>query len=239
MTVTAPGGCKWTASATASWIHLPASSSGSGTATFTFTADANTGASRVGALLIAGTTVTFTQTAAAPPPSTTPSGITYDNIALPHTFVVGSPVPTANQTATYCCWPLPVRNAGSFTFNLSDFPANVLPSGGSSNVLSASEMLFVGINFVPSSTTVTMEWHKAVGQDTVVYSFSSAGPFAWAYSLIGHFSWEVSDPGSYYVLVMTPSGRARLDFSVTGSTPTNVRPTVRTMHGGGAGGAGW
>jgi hypothetical protein len=221
VTVSAPNGCGWTASTPTPWIHLPVPASGNGSGTLTFTADANVGAARSGTLVIAGRTVVFNQTAAAPVPSPNPvfAGIRYDNIQFPHTFIVGSPVPTQNQAGTYCCWPLPVRNSGAFTYRLSDFPLDVLPSGGSSNVASPSEMLLVGINISPASAVMRFEWHKAVGQDSVIYAFTTAS-FIWAYSFIGHFSWEINEPGLYYLLIDTPSGSARMDFAITGSAPT-------------------
>jgi hypothetical protein len=248
VTVTAPNGCAWSVVSTASWIHVPASIVGSGTGMFAFTVDANTGTARTATLVIAGRTVTFNQTAPPPPPPApqpTFAGIRYDNIQLAHSFIVGSPVPTQNQAATYCCWPLPVTRSGSFTFNLADYPLNVLPSGGSSNIASASEMMFAAINVSPASTVITFQWHKAVNQDTVIYAYSTGSAYAWAYSFIGHFSWEISEPGAYYLIIGTLSGSARMDFVVTGPSSTLTarqggRPPITVLSGfeGGGGGAG-
>jgi hypothetical protein len=115
--------------------------------------------------------------ATAPSPFGPPlaAGIRSDQIQTAHQWVIGSPVPTQNQRQTYCCWPLPVLNAGSFRFDLSAFPLDLLPSGGQSNVVSASEMLFTGIDFSPSASDVQFDWHRAVGPDTVVFTYSS-GP---------------------------------------------------------------
>jgi hypothetical protein len=125
-----------------------------------------------------------------PPPSppTTFSGVEYDNISVSHDFIVGSPLPTQNQGGMYCCWPVPVRTPGSYIFSQEGFPVNVLPSGGSSNIISASEMIFVGLNQGPTSGPTSFEWHKAIGRDLVVYTFTAAGSYSWAYSFIGHFS---------------------------------------------------
>jgi hypothetical protein len=225
VTVTTMAGCAWSVSTTTSWVHVPAPPSGTGTGSFTFTVDANSGAARTGTLSIAGKMITFNQSAVASVPAPNPpfAGIRFDNIQLPHTFIIGSPVPTQNQSSTYCCWPLPVTNSGTFTYRLSDFPLDVLPSGGSSNVASASEMLFVGVNVSPASTVMRFEWHKAVAQDSVIYTFTTSSAFAWAYSFIGHFSWEINEPGAYYLLIDTPSGGARIDFAITGPTPTLTR----------------
>jgi hypothetical protein len=157
-----------------------------------------------------------------------PAGIRFDQIEAAHQWIVGSPVPTQNQGQTYCCWPLPVVNAGSFRFDLSAFPLDVLPSGGQSNIISASEMLFSSIDFSPGTSAVRFDWHRAVGPDTVVYSSTlGSGAYVWAYAFIGHFSWEVNAPGPYYVVVTTPSGVATIDFAVTDSAPNGFRRTRR------------
>ena len=173
------------------------------------------------------------------PPAPTFSGVKYDNISVSHEFIVGSPVQTQNQANTYCCWPLPVRNPGTYTFNEADFPLNVLPSGGTSNIVSESEMIFVGLNEGLTTGTTTFEWHRAVGEDVVVYTFPATGSYDWAYSFIGHFLWEISQPGSYYVVVSAPSGSARLDFLVTNSTSNRLRvEDKRAARFGGGGGTG-
>ena len=64
VTVTTTMGCTWTAVSSDSWIHVSGSGSGSGAGGFTFAADANSGSARTGTVTVAGTTVTFNQTAA-------------------------------------------------------------------------------------------------------------------------------------------------------------------------------
>jgi hypothetical protein len=157
------------------------------------------------------------------------SGVKYDNIRVGHEFIVGSPVPTQDQTGTYCCWPLPVRNAGSFVFDLGLFPLNVLPSGGSSNILSESEMVLVGLNVSPATGTVTFQWHRAVTQDVVIFTYTGSPSYFVTYSYIGHFAWEIAEAGSYYVVVETPWGGARLDFLVTNSALRVLRTPDDTI----------
>src|SRR4029078_12663571 len=102
--------------------------------------------------------------------------------------------------------------------DLDNFPANLLPSGGSSNVLSASEMLFVGVRYATvAAGATTMTWHKAVGGDSVIFTFRTSGNHDWVYSYIGHFSWEISEPGSYYLMIDSQFASARMDFTITGS----------------------
>src|SRR6185436_5545001 len=61
VTVTAPGGCGWTAAANASWISVSSGASGSGNGTVRLTIAANPGAARSGTATIAGRTFTVNQ----------------------------------------------------------------------------------------------------------------------------------------------------------------------------------
>jgi uncharacterized protein (TIGR03437 family) len=61
-TVTAAGGCSWTAASSISWITITSGSSGNGNGTVSYTVAANsTGAQRTGAMTVAGQTITVTQ----------------------------------------------------------------------------------------------------------------------------------------------------------------------------------
>ena len=62
ISVSAAGGCAWTAQSNASWITITSGASGSGNGTATFSVAANTnGLARTGAITVASTTVTVTQ----------------------------------------------------------------------------------------------------------------------------------------------------------------------------------
>ncbi len=61
VSVTAPGGCGWTAASNVDWITVTQGSSGSGNGTVQFTVAATTGPSRTGTMTIAGRTFTVTQ----------------------------------------------------------------------------------------------------------------------------------------------------------------------------------
>ncbi len=61
ISVNAGAGCSWTASSTVGWITLPSGSGGTGSATVNFSVSANTGASRVGNLTVAGQTFNISQ----------------------------------------------------------------------------------------------------------------------------------------------------------------------------------
>jgi hypothetical protein len=65
VTVTASGGCGWTAGSNASWITITSGANGNGNGTVAFSVAANSGGERSGTLTIAGQTYTVTQAAAA------------------------------------------------------------------------------------------------------------------------------------------------------------------------------
>ena len=68
MTVTAPGGCGWTASSSdTSWLTVTSGSPGSGSGTVNYAVTANpSGTPRIAILTIAGQNFTVTQAAANP-----------------------------------------------------------------------------------------------------------------------------------------------------------------------------
>ena len=99
ITVTAPGGCAWTATSSASWLTVTSGESGSGNGTVQYSAAANTAtSSRTASLAIATKTVTVNQ-AAAPACSFTVSPSTVD---APASGVSGTITVTAS--ASSCGW---------------------------------------------------------------------------------------------------------------------------------------
>jgi hypothetical protein len=73
ISVTAGGGCAWTAVSNAPWITVTSGSSGSGNGSVHFTVAANTDGARSGTITIAGQTFTVSQGAAACPSSINPT----------------------------------------------------------------------------------------------------------------------------------------------------------------------
>jgi len=65
-TVTTGAGCTWTATTTATWIHL-ASGVATGSGTVGYVVDANTGAARTGTIVVGGQTFTVSQAGATAP----------------------------------------------------------------------------------------------------------------------------------------------------------------------------
>jgi hypothetical protein len=63
VTVTTGSGCAWTATSHAAWITITSGATGAGSGSVALTVATNTGAARIGAVTIAGQTVTLTQVA--------------------------------------------------------------------------------------------------------------------------------------------------------------------------------
>lgn len=139
-------------------------------------------------------------------------GIRSDSITIAHDLIVGSPVPTDHAGQLYASWPYPVRHPGQYEYTLSDYPPSILPSGGSSNVISVSEMLFAGIRFsTMPDAPIVMTWHRLdPNQDVPIFRTTAV------YSYVGHYPWEVAHPGSYYLTIETQWGTLTIDWVVTG-----------------------
>ena len=70
VTVTAPGGCVWNLSSSASWIILTPPVSGSGAGTVSVTVAQNTGAARIGTIIVGNADVSISQAATTGQPAT-------------------------------------------------------------------------------------------------------------------------------------------------------------------------
>lgn len=101
ITVTAPSGCSWTATSSATWLTVTAGATGSGNGTVQYSAAAHTGTSpRSASLTVATRTVTVNQAAAAPP--TCSFTVTPSTVEAPAGGLTGAITVTA--TASTCAW---------------------------------------------------------------------------------------------------------------------------------------
>ena len=91
-TVTAPGGCAWTATSNVGWVTITSGASGNGNGSVGFTVAANPGVARNGTLTIAGQTFTVTQSSSCPGISVNPSTLSNGT--------VGTAYPATTITAT-------------------------------------------------------------------------------------------------------------------------------------------
>lgn len=131
LSVTAPGGCAWTAASNDGWLTITSGTSGSGTGTVNFSVAANPStSSRTGTLTIAGRTVAVTQSGSTPPNQYDGSWSGTTNQSKPISFVivgnaissisfsyhaVGSCTVDGDTTVTYT----PPRPLNGNTFSLS------------------------------------------------------------------------------------------------------------------------
>lgn len=148
----------------------------------------------------------------------TPLGLVLDTITIPHVIRLCQPVPGPFTSAA-----IPAStNCGVYTRSLADFPPNILPSGGNSGVVSASEMIMVigefGRDGGPSlgnASIHVMFWKPGkVLYDSTSYSPNPAFPYIWVAAIIGHFDGEITEPGIYYCGIGTPWGGAQFAFQV-------------------------
>jgi hypothetical protein len=97
VSVTASGGCAWTATPNASWLSITSGGSGTGNGTVAITAAANTGPARSGTVTVANQTVTVNQAAAACSFAVSPT-----TASVAPTGGAGTPIGVT--TASGCSW---------------------------------------------------------------------------------------------------------------------------------------
>ena len=97
VSVTAPSGCQWSASSSASWISITGRSSSSGNGAVTFSVASNGGSARTGTLTVAGQTVTVNQAG-------TPCAYTVAPTSVPISVAGGSGTPVSVTTSSTCTW---------------------------------------------------------------------------------------------------------------------------------------
>lgn len=151
-----------------------------------------------------------------------PLAISSDKISVTHEIKLCTPVPTDSWDKNV----LPeLKDCGVYEKYLEDFPANDLPSGGTSNRISPSEMFLLYTrfdNYPYVEDVVKHKWVRKRDEKTLYeLSFNVFKPdptwtwwYMWSYSFVGHFDHEISEPGDYYVEVITPWGNATVDFTV-------------------------
>jgi hypothetical protein len=146
--VSAAPGCAWNATATQFWITITSGSSGNGSGTVAYTVAANSGSARVGAINIAGQSVSITQAGTAPASyngtwsGTTTQGKTFSFTIVNNAFTtwtlgwhaVGSCTVDGTTTVTYNT-PLPLSGT---SFNLSTSGPTTININGSFSSTSAA-----------------------------------------------------------------------------------------------------
>jgi hypothetical protein len=107
VSLTAPGGCSWTAGTNNSWISV-GTTAGNGSAALTLTAAANPGAARTGTVAVGGASVTINQAATAPVPAPPPAPVpTPSPTPAPTPAPAPTPEPTPAPTPSPAPSPAP------------------------------------------------------------------------------------------------------------------------------------
>jgi hypothetical protein len=103
VTVTAAGGCSWSAASNAAWISVSAGSTGAGTGSVSFTASPNTGPARSGTITVAGQIFTMNQaeSVAAPPAPPCSYAISAAGASMSSASAAGTVAVTATSG---CSW---------------------------------------------------------------------------------------------------------------------------------------
>ena len=158
VSVSAPGGCAWTATTSASWITITAGAIGASNGSVSFTVAANTGAARTGTMTIAGQTFTVNQAAAPPPPP--PPSCTYTIAPTSESIAAagGAGTAIAVTTGATCAWTA-----------VSNAPSWITITAGAAGMGTGSVSFTVAANTGPARTgTMTI-----AGQ---TFTVSQAGP---------------------------------------------------------------
>ncbi len=144
----------------------------------------------------------------------------YDNIRVKHKIELCNPASDAEYEIT----GIFEKNCGHPDLNIDNYPLDLLPSGGGSGKVSASEMVLVRITMIEDNYISLVPWET----DTIIINWydgsdnrliASVNREANSFNLevrcfIGHFSWEINKAGKYYVDLITENGDARVVFDV-------------------------
>jgi hypothetical protein len=151
VTVTASAStCTWAAASNDGWITIQGAAGGTGSGPIAFAAAANTSPSpRTGSLTVAGTTVTVTQPAAAPPPCTyaiTPNpvnvGFAGDNDIYLHVVTTAGCAWTATSQASWITVPRGASGSGDGHAHIA-VAATLLANGRTGTLLIGGQTVTV------------------------------------------------------------------------------------------------
>ena len=165
------------------------------------------------------------------PPTPGPGQIySYDNIKVKHKIELCNPA----SDAEYAITGIFEKNCGHPDLNIDNYPLDILPSGGNSGKVSASEMVLVKItmiednyiSLVPWETdTIIINWYDGSDNRLMFGTSREATSFKTdVRCFIGHFSWEINKAGKYYVDVITENGDARVVFDVISNPVPQPEP---------------
>lgn len=160
---------------------------------------------------------------------------------IPRSEVVyGKPQPSDN----YCLQGASFIQVGIESFELTDFPANQTPSGGTSCRISTSEMVMLRIkmtDYSPKNDSGIYTLYRInefgqmtqLGEKVITPDFQEdpnwTTYFSYDYAFFGHFDHEINQAGNYAIEAVYPQGTVRWEFRVTNSTQQVVVSNVQVV----------
>ena len=227
ITVTASGGCVWTAVSNAAWITVTAGASGSGGGAVNVSVAPNTTTSaRVGTLTIAGQTVTVTQ-AAAP--------CTYVLSTTAQSFTAAAGSGSVNVTAAGGCAWTAVSNAAWLTVTAGasatangtvsySVAANATATARTGTLTIAGQVVTVTQAGVPCTYTISAT-SQAFATPGGTGTVTVTAPSGCAWTSSSNASWLTVTSGG------SGNGTSTLTFSVAANTGTTARSGALTIAG--------
>jgi hypothetical protein len=228
VTVSAPAGCAWTASESATWLTISSGSSGSGNGTVSYTASANTTTSaRSATLTVAGQAVTITQDPAPCSFSVSPThpaslAAAGGGASLTVTTPAGCAW-TASGSATWLSITSGASGTGNGTMSYTA-TTNTTTSTRSATLTVAGQAVTITQDGSPCSFAV------APGNLSIA---ATGGSATIAITTAGGCAWTSSEASSWLSITSGTkgSGSGFVTIAVTGNTTTSSRTTTLTVAG--------
>jgi hypothetical protein len=228
VTVTAVGGCPWTATSGAAWLSITNGASGNGNGTVSYSVAANgTTSARSGTLSIAGQTFTVNQ-AAGCTYTITPTATNVASGASTGSVAVGAGASCAWSASSSASWlsiTAGANGSGPGTVSYS-IAANTGTSSRTGTATIAGRTFSVTQDGVPCSYTlnpVSATLGAAAGSGTVGVTAQSG--CAWTAAATSGAGWITVTSGA------TGSGNGQVGFSVTANSTTQSRSGALTIGG--------
>jgi hypothetical protein len=226
-TVTAPAGCAWTATESASWITIASGAAGIGNGTVTLTVAANTAiTARNSQLTVAGQTVTVDQGAAACSYTLAPSSRSLGATGGTSTFALTAPAGCAWTATENVDWLTITSGAsgsgnGTVTFTVAN---NSTTSARNTTLTIGGQNAAVNQAGVPCTYTVSPTAQSVV---------RSGGSVTFNVTSQSGCSWSASEQASWISIAAgaAGSGTGTVTFSVAAHTGSQGRTTSATVAG--------
>ncbi len=226
--VSAPAGCAWTATSNDTWITISSGATGSGDGSVGFAVGANSGAARIGTIVIGGQTFAVTQSS-----PTAPSCAYAIQPASTSLAAAGGTASITIQAGTNCSWTaasnvpwLAVVGVGTGSGNGSvtiSAPANTASSARTGTMTIAGQTLTVtqaGL-CTPTISPVSQSIPASGGAGTTI-SVTVAAQCAW--TATSNASWLTITAGA------SGTGSGQVRFSAT-ANPGPARSGTLTIGG--------